>query len=48
MFSPFRIEGDQVSAYDPFAWLAQILQRIAAGRPHRDLDQLLPLNRHAG
>jgi hypothetical protein len=27
---------------DPFAWLATTLQRIAAGWPNRDLDQLLP------
>ena len=26
---------------DPFAWLAQVLQRVAAGWANRDLDQLL-------
>jgi len=27
---------------DPWAYLADVLQKIAAGWPHRDLDQLLP------
>jgi hypothetical protein len=42
------LQTAKMNGVDPFAWLAQTLQRIAAGWPNRELDQLLPLNHHAG
>jgi transposase len=42
------LQTAKMNGVDPFAWLALTLQRIAAGWPHRDLDQLLPFNHHAG
>jgi transposase len=40
------LQTAKMNDVDPFAWLTQTLQRIAAGWPNRDLDQLLPLNHH--
>lgn len=42
------LQTAKINDVDPFAWLTQALQRIAAGWPHRDLDQLLPFNQHIG
>ena len=42
------LQTAKMNAVDPFAWLTQSLQRIAAGWPNRDLDQLLPFNHLAG
>lgn len=41
------LQTAKMNGVDPLAWLAQTLQRIAAGWPHRDLDHLLPFNHHA-
>jgi transposase len=38
------LQTAKMNGVDPHAWLTQTLQRIAAGWPNRDLDQLLPLN----
>jgi len=35
-----------MNGVDPSAWRTQTLQRIAAGWPNRDLDQLLPWHHH--
>jgi transposase len=42
------LQTAKMNDVDPFAWLTRTLQRIAAGWPNRDLDQLLPFNHHAG
>lgn len=42
------LQTAKMNDVDPFAWLAHTLQRIAAGWPNRDLDQLLPLKHNAG
>jgi transposase len=39
------LQTAKMNGLDPHAWLAQTLQRIAAGWPNRGLDQLLPINR---
>jgi hypothetical protein len=36
-----------MNGVDPFAWLTQTLQRIAAGWPNQNLDEFLPFNNHA-
>ena len=36
------LQTAKMNDVDPSAWLTQTLQRIAAGWPNRDLDQLLP------
>jgi transposase len=41
------LQTAKMNGIDPFAWLTHTLQRIAAGWPNRDLDQLLPFNLHA-
>jgi transposase len=41
------LQTAKMNNVDPFAWLAQTLQRISAGWPNRQLDHLLPFNRHA-
>ena len=38
------LQTAKMNGVDPHAWLTQTLQRIAAGWPNRDLDQLLPIN----
>ena len=40
------LQTAKMNGVDPFAWLTQTLQRIAAGWPNRDLDQLLPWHHH--
>jgi hypothetical protein len=35
-----------MNGLDPFAWLTQTLERIAASWPNRELDQLLPFSHH--
>ncbi len=42
------LQTAKMNDVDPFAWLAQTLQRIAAGWPNAKLDQLLPFNHRAG
>lgn len=42
------LQTAKLNGIDPFAWLSQTLQRIAAGWPNRDLDQLLPFDHSAG
>jgi transposase len=42
------LQTAKMNGVDPFAWLTQTLQRIAAGWPNHDLDQLLPFDRSAG
>jgi hypothetical protein len=41
------LQTAKMNGVDPFAWLTRTLQRIAAGWPNRDLDQLLPFSFHA-
>lgn len=40
------LQTAKMNGVDPSAWLTQTLQRIAAGWPNRDLDQLLPWHHH--
>lgn len=40
------LQTAKMNDVDPFDWLVQTLQRIAAGWPNSDLDQLLPVNHH--
>ncbi len=42
------LQTAKMNGVDPFAWLAQTLQRIAAGWPNCEIDQFLPFNHHAG
>jgi transposase len=42
------LQTAKMNDVDPFAWLAITLQRLAAGWPNRDLDQLLPWHHNAG
>lgn len=42
------LQTAKLNGVDPFAWLTQTLQRIAAGWPNRHLDQLLPISHQAG
>lgn len=37
----------KINGVDPYAWLKLTLERIAAGWPNRDLDQLMPWNYQA-
>jgi transposase len=41
------LQTAKMNDIDPFAWLTQTLQRIAAGWPNRDLNQLLPIRLQA-
>jgi transposase len=41
------LQTAKMNGVDPFAWLTQTLQRIAAGWPNQNLDELLPFNNHA-
>jgi len=41
------LQTAKMNDVDPFAWLTLTLQRIAAGWPNRELDQILPFNHHA-
>ena len=41
------LQTAKMNGIDPFAWLTQTLQRIAAGWPNRNLHQLLPFSHHA-
>lgn len=41
------LQTAKLNGIDPSAWLAQTLQRIAAGWPNSDLDQLLPIEHQA-
>jgi transposase len=34
----------RLNEFDPNAWLAQLLERIAAGWPNKNIDALLPWN----
>lgn len=41
------LQTAKMNGVDPFAWLTQALQHIAAGWPNRDLDQLMPWHHQA-
>ena len=40
------LQTAKMNGLDPFAWLTQTLERIAAGWPNRELDQFLPFSHH--
>ena len=40
------LQTAKMNGVDPVAWLTKTLERIAAGWPNRDLDQLLPWHHH--
>lgn len=40
------LQTARMNGLDPFAWLTQTLERIAATWPNRELDQLLPFSHH--